>query len=78
VHAASPTLPLRRGARQGKRIFRDALDDGSVDSFFPLVQHFQTQSEPASCALGTLCMVRQSAPGIWRESAHAGARARRC
>jgi glutathione gamma-glutamylcysteinyltransferase len=29
-----------------------------VDSFFPLVQHFQTQSEPASCALGTLCMVR--------------------
>jgi glutathione gamma-glutamylcysteinyltransferase len=44
---------------QGKRIFRDALDDGSVESFFPLVQHFQTQSEPASCALGTLCMVRR-------------------
>ena len=43
---------------QGKRIFRDALDDGSVESFFPLVQHFQTQSEPASCALGTLCMAR--------------------
>ena len=41
---------------EGKRIFRDALEDGSVESFFPLVQHFQTQSEPASCALGTLSM----------------------
>lgn len=59
---------------QGKRIFRDALDDGSVESFFPLVQHFQTQSEPASCALGTLCMVLnacgidpgQSWKGPWR------------
>ena len=31
-----------------------------MESFFPLVQHFQTQSEPASCALGTLCMARGS------------------
>jgi hypothetical protein len=29
------------------------------------VQHFQTQSEPASCALGTLCMARWLR---WRES----------
>ena len=47
---------------QGKRIFRDALEDGSVESFFPLVQHFQTQSEPASCALGTLSMVGPRCP----------------
>jgi len=33
---------------EGKRIFRDALEDGSVESFFPLVQHFQTQSEPGA------------------------------
>lgn len=43
---------------QGRHIFKAALDDGSVESFFPLVQHFTTQNEPASCALGTLCMVR--------------------
>lgn len=42
---------------QGRHIFKAALDDGSAESFFPLVQHFTTQNEPASCALGTLCMV---------------------
>jgi len=46
---------------EGKRIFASALEDGSVEGFFPLVQHFQTQSEPASCALGTLCMVQPQA-----------------
>ena len=54
-------------AAQGKRIFRAALDDGSLEGFFPLVQHFQTQSEPASCALGTLCMARRLP--CWREGA---------
>ena len=62
LHRSNPTLC---GAAQGKRIFRAALDDGSVEGFFPLVQHFQTQSEPASCALGTLCMARWLR---WRES----------
>lgn len=55
---AALTLQPYALAAQGKRIFRAALDDGSVEGFFPLVQHFQTQSEPASCALGTLCMAR--------------------
>ena len=59
----SPQQPYAGGAAQGKRIFRAALDDGSVEGFFPLVQHFQTQSEPASCALGTLCMARGSVGG---------------
>ena len=61
----SQPQPYARGAAQGKRIFRAALDDGSLEGFFPLVQHFQTQSEPASCALGTLCMARRLR---WRES----------
>jgi glutathione gamma-glutamylcysteinyltransferase len=61
----NPALLAHLRRPQGKRIFRAALDDGSVEGFFPLVQHFQTQSEPASCALGTLCMARLARG--WRE-----------
>ena len=79
LRGVSRPQPYARAAAQGKRIFRAALDDGSLEGFFPLVQHFQTQGEPASCALGTLCMARRR---VWRERrqrpADAPRRLRRC
>lgn len=55
---------------EGRRMFKSALADGTLDSFFPLVQHFQTQAEPASCAAGSLCMVLNALgvdPGVvWK------------
>ncbi|KAI5799955.1 Phytochelatin synthase-domain-containing protein [Geopyxis carbonaria] len=41
----------------GKALFTSALLSGSLESFFPLSQQFLTQSEPAYCGLGTLCML---------------------
>ncbi|KAF8420088.1 Phytochelatin synthase-domain-containing protein [Tirmania nivea] len=42
---------------EGKKIFKQALDDGGLEAFFPLSQQFLTQEEPAYCGIGTLCMI---------------------
>lgn len=42
---------------QGKQLFREALEEGSMEGFFKLISYFQTQSEPAFCGLATLAMV---------------------
>ena len=42
---------------EGKRIFKQALDEGGLEAFFPLSQQFLTQEEPAYCGIGTLCMI---------------------
>ncbi|KAL8542147.1 hypothetical protein ACS0TY_003126 [Phlomoides rotata] len=42
---------------QGKKLFTEALHNGSMEGFFKLIPHFQTQSEPAYCGLATLAMV---------------------
>jgi glutathione gamma-glutamylcysteinyltransferase len=38
----------------GRRLFAEALLDGSMRSYFKLAQQFHTQSDPAYCGLGTL------------------------
>ncbi|KAG6515981.1 glutathione gamma-glutamylcysteinyltransferase 1-like isoform X1 [Zingiber officinale] len=42
---------------EGKRLFCEALQNGTMEGFFKLISHFQTQSEPAYCGLASLSMV---------------------
>ncbi|KAJ4726930.1 Phytochelatin Synthase, Glutathione gamma-glutamylcysteinyltransferase [Melia azedarach] len=42
---------------QGKQLFREALEGGSMEGFFKLISYYQTQSEPAYCGLATLAVV---------------------
>ncbi|KAL0538333.1 hypothetical protein IC582_027348 [Cucumis melo] len=41
----------------GKRLFTEALGDGTMEGFFKLISYYQTQSEPAYCGLATLAVV---------------------
>ncbi|PRP86717.1 Glutathione gamma-glutamylcysteinyltransferase [Planoprotostelium fungivorum] len=54
---------------EGRSIFRDALEDGGMECYFPLAAQFHTQADPAFCGLGTLSMILnafQIDPGrIW-------------
>ncbi|PIN12539.1 Glutathione gamma-glutamylcysteinyltransferase [Handroanthus impetiginosus] len=42
---------------EGKKLFTEALHNGTMEGFFKLISYFQTQSEPAFCGLATLAMV---------------------
>jgi len=42
---------------EGRTLFREALAQGTMENFFPLIEQFHTQAEPAFCGLGTLVMV---------------------
>ena len=61
-------------SKAGKAIFREALDFGGMESFFPLSEHFVTQSDPAFCSLSSLSMVLNALnfdpkriwKGVWR------------
>ncbi|CAL4978497.1 unnamed protein product [Urochloa decumbens] len=41
----------------GKRLFSEALEGGTMEGFFSLASCFQTQSEPAFCGLASLAVV---------------------
>ncbi len=51
-------------------LFREALEDGAMESFFPLIEQFHTQADPAFCGLASLVMALNALgvdPGrIWR------------
>ncbi|CAH2038985.1 unnamed protein product, partial [Thlaspi arvense] len=55
---------------EGKLIFNEALQKGTMEGFFRLISYFQTQSEPAYCGLASLSMVLNSLsidPGrLWK------------
>ena len=70
-------LPLNLislSSTEGKVLFREALLDGTMESFFPLSEQFITQSDPSLCSLSTLAMVLNALnhdpkkiwKGIWR------------
>ena len=40
-----------------QQLFREAIEDGTMEGFFKLISNFQTQSEPAYCGLATIAMV---------------------
>ncbi|CAK7349309.1 unnamed protein product [Dovyalis caffra] len=42
---------------QGKQLFTEALEGGTMNSFFKLISYYQTQSEPAFCGLASLAVV---------------------
>lgn len=42
---------------EGKRLFREALDGGTMEGYFALAEQFHTQAEPSFCGLGTLVTV---------------------
>ncbi|XP_051120789.1 glutathione gamma-glutamylcysteinyltransferase 2-like isoform X2 [Andrographis paniculata] len=42
---------------EGKKLFTEAIQNGTMESFFKLISYFQTQSEPAYCGLASLSMV---------------------
>ena len=41
----------------GKKLFSEALAAGTMEGFFPLIEQFSTQDEPAYCGLASLAMV---------------------
>jgi glutathione gamma-glutamylcysteinyltransferase len=55
---------------EGRRMFRESLDNGHMESYFPLSEQFLTQSEPAFCSLTSLAMVLNALnhdPGkVWK------------
>ena len=54
----------------GRQLFRESLESGHLEAFFPLIEQFHTQSDPAFCGLGSLVMVLNALgvdPGrVWR------------
>lgn len=41
----------------GRELFREALIEGNMESYFRLAEQFRTQDDPAFCGLSTLTMV---------------------
>lgn len=42
---------------EGKQLFIEAIQSGTMENFYRLISYFQTQSEPAYCGLASLSMV---------------------
>jgi glutathione gamma-glutamylcysteinyltransferase len=55
------TLPLETcvpfASKQGKRIFRSALENNGLKSFYNVIEQHHTQTEPAFCGVSTLVLV---------------------
>jgi glutathione gamma-glutamylcysteinyltransferase len=56
----------------GRVLFKEALDAGTLESFFPLIEQFHTQADPAFCGLASLVVALNALgidPGrLWRGS----------
>ncbi|KAI4301069.1 hypothetical protein L6164_034386 [Bauhinia variegata] len=42
---------------EGKQLFLESIQNGTMEGFYRLISYFQTQSEPAYCGLASLSMV---------------------
>ncbi|KAG5180329.1 hypothetical protein JKP88DRAFT_279734 [Tribonema minus] len=55
---------------QGRVLFREALSEGTMETYFRLADHFLTQDDPAFCGLSTLTMALNALsvdPGrVWK------------
>lgn len=71
------SLPLEQvpfASSGGRRLFQEALLDGTMENYFYLAEQFRTQDEPTFCGLSTLAMVLNSLridpmrtwKGVWR------------
>lgn len=65
-----PATLIPFSSEQGRALFREALESRHLEAFFPLIEQFHTQSDPAFCGLGSLVMVLNALgvdPGrVWR------------
>lgn len=67
-------MPWRVSACAGRALFQEALKDGTMTSFFKLIEQYNTQDEPAYCGLTSIAMVlnalsidpRRTWKGSWR------------
>ncbi|CAA3020481.1 Glutathione gamma-glutamylcysteinyltransferase 1 [Olea europaea subsp. europaea] len=55
VLPSPPAIDL--ASSEGKKLFIEAIHNGTMEVFFKLISYFQTQSEPAYCGLASLSMV---------------------
>lgn len=55
---------------EGRTLFGEAMQDGTTEGFFPLIEQFHTQADPAYCGLASLVMALNALgvdPGrLWR------------
>eukprot|EP00927_Polykrikos_kofoidii_P008060 TRINITY_DN1333_c0_g1_i1.p1 TRINITY_DN1333_c0_g1~~TRINITY_DN1333_c0_g1_i1.p1 ORF type:complete len:463 (-),score=62.65 TRINITY_DN1333_c0_g1_i1:28-1341(-) len=65
-----PPPAIQLSSPEGRSIFKEALADGTAETFFPLMEQFHTQTEPAFCGPATLVMVLNALgvdPGVlWK------------
>lgn len=61
-------------SKEGKELFKEALEEGTLENYFHLAGNFTTQTETAYCGLGSLAMVLNALEmdpgrtwkGVWR------------
>ena len=51
-----PSTCISLSSEKGQSLFRSAMESGGTKCFFPLTEHFLTQSEPSYCGISTLVM----------------------
>ncbi|KAL0079976.1 Phytochelatin synthase-domain-containing protein [Phycomyces blakesleeanus] len=69
-----PANLVRLASPEGKQLFRDAMENGQAEGFFPLSGNYTTQSEPSYCGPSSLAMVlnalevdpKRRWKGVWR------------
>src|SRR5687768_17865140 len=63
-----PLVPF--ASSEGRSLFQEALDAGTMEGWFALSEQFHTQSDPAFCGLGTLVVALNALeidPGrVWK------------
>lgn len=70
VHAVITISNAWCSSADGRRLFREALIEGNMESYFRLAEQFRTQDDLAFCGLSTLTMVLNALavdPGrVWK------------
>jgi glutathione gamma-glutamylcysteinyltransferase len=65
-----PEAQVSFSSEEGRQLFREALADGTLEGFFPLIEQFHTQADPAFCGLASLVVALNALgidPGrLWR------------
>ncbi|CAM9875400.1 unnamed protein product, partial [Sphacelaria rigidula] len=61
-----------RSSEAGRKLFKEAMQQGYMEGYFRLAEQFRTQDDPAFCGLSTLTMVLNALsvdPGrVWKGS----------
>ena len=69
-----PSTSIAFSSREGRQLFAEAMESNGMEGYFPLVEQFHTQSDPAYCGLGSLVMALNALAidperqwkGVWR------------